>query len=191
MEKQDSKNILLVIFAVIITAVIVGGGMYWWQTSDTTDLTVKDDADPVEEVIAELEPTEQTEQVVAINKVVGYNCEQSGGKYSNGTCTCSDGEYEESTGYCITAFGTPGGELHKEAVKLQELVMLKNTIVAYNCEQSGGTFGDSGCLCPKEQGDQFKYDSETGYCMTAFGIPGGELGETEKKLQELQMLKNQ
>ncbi|MBP7992821.1 MAG: hypothetical protein KAZ30_04210 [Candidatus Magasanikbacteria bacterium] len=87
--------------------------------------------------------------------------------------------------------GVPGGELQsEEAVKL-ELVMLKNTIVDYNCTQSGGTFKDLKCTCPKIDGEQLSYDSETGYCMEAFGIPGGELGQTERKLQELVMMKKQ
>ena len=72
-----------------------------------------------------------------------------------------------------------------------ESTTASNQVVEYNCEQSGGTFGNNDCSCPTEQGEQLEYDSETGYCMSAFGIPGGELGETAKDLQELEMLKNQ
>ena len=64
-------------------------------------------------------------------------------------------------------------------------------IIAYNCESSGGTFKGSECACPKEQGEKLKYDPKTGYCMTSFGIAGGYQGEVERKLQELEMLKNQ
>ena len=64
-------------------------------------------------------------------------------------------------------------------------------IAKYNCEQSSGTFNNGTCNCPEVENDQFTYDADTGYCMTSFGIPGGALGETEKKLQELVMLKNQ
>jgi len=72
----------------------------------------------------------------------------------------------------------------------------KNTfeqIAKFNCEQSGGTFSQSQCQCPKESraADSFTYEESTGYCIDSFGIPGGEEGETAKKLQELQMLKNQ
>lgn len=60
-------------------------------------------------------------------------------------------------------------------------------IVKFNCEQSGGNFNGSACTCK----DDSTYEAETGYCVTPFGTPDGELGDTAKKLQELQMLKNQ
>ena len=187
MEEQNSKSLLPVVLAVIITAVVVGGGMYWWQSSQTPQPTTEK-TKTVDETSAE---PKTVESAAANTQIAEYNCKQSGGSFSNSTCTCSDGEYEKSTGYCITAIGSPGGELQKEAAKLQELVMLKNTIVTYNCKQSGGTFKNDACSCPTDQGEKLEYDSDTGYCMSAFGIPGGEQGETAKKLQELEMLKNQ
>jgi len=187
-SSHSSMKFLPVILAVIITAVVVGGGVYWWQSSQAPQPTTESETSTADETSAE---PATVESAAASNQVVEYNCEQSGGSYSNGACSCSDGEYEKSTGYCITAIGSPGGELQKEAAKLQELVMLKNTIVTYNCKQSGGTFKNDACSCPTEQGEKLEYDSDTGYCMSAFGIPGGEQGETAKKLQELEMLKNQ
>ena len=45
---------------------------------------------------------------------------------------------------------------------------------------------------PKVNGaPAFTYGERDGYCVDSFGAPGGELGETVKKLQELQMLKSQ
>lgn len=188
MDEQNSKSLIPVVLAVIITAVVVGGGMYWWQSSQAPQSTTESETKTADETSAE---PATVESAAANNKVVEYNCKQSGGSYSNSGCSCSDSEYEKSTGYCITEIGGPGGELQKEAAKLQELGMLKNTIVTYNCEQSGGTFNNDACSCPTEQGEKLEYDSGTGYCMSAFGIPGGEQGETAKKLQELEMLKNQ
>lgn len=176
MEQNKNSVVLPVIVSVIVTIIVVGGGMYWWQTTQTAQLAMD---------------SETVGNVAVDTQIVVYNCKQSGGSYTNGTCACSDGEYDEDTGYCITAFGTPGGALHEEAAKLQELKILKNTVVSYNCEQSGGAFGNDECSCPIEQNDQLEYDSNTGYCMSAFGIPGGDLGETAKKLQELNILKNQ
>ena len=185
---HSSMKFLPVVLAVIITAVVVGGGVYWWQSSQAPQPTTESETSTADETSAE---RATVESAATSNQVEEYNCEQSGGSYSNGACSCSESEYEESTGYCITAFGTPGGELHEQATKLQESVMIKNTIVTYNCEQSGGTFSNDACSCPTEQGEKLEYDSDTGYCMSAFGIPGGEQGETAKKLQELEMLKNQ
>jgi len=68
-------------------------------------------------------------------------------------------------------------------------------IVKFNCEQSGGTFSRNECQCPEEPevngAPAFAYGERDGYCVDSFGTPGGELGETVKKLQELQTLKSQ
>lgn len=150
MNEQSYKKFLPVVIAVVITAVVVGGSMYCWQFLQTAD---------------------------NCTQVIKYNCEQSGGIYSDGICTCSEDEYEkyeESTGYCITAIGIPGGELQEQAAKLQELVMLKNTIVRHNCEKSGGTFSENICSCPMEQGEKLTYDTNTGYCTPDLA-GGGEV----------------
>lgn len=168
--KQYSKILLPVILAVIITAILVGGGMFWMTKSSPAN-----------------------------NQIVKYNCEQSGGAFNNDKCDCpfeeqlgqtSDSMYDESTGYCQTTHGGPGGVLQEEMASILGLKIIKNTIVSYNCEQSGGTFDNDACSCTEEDAD-LEYDSTTGYCMTPFGTPGGEEGETAKKLLELEMLKNQ
>lgn len=75
-------------------------------------------------------------------------------------------------------FGLTVGE-EEEAQAAQALKMKE---VA--CEDSGGTFDGENCECPDETyGDDwplYTYDEETGYCMDAFGIPGGALGEQAK-----------
>ena len=76
-------------------------------------------------------------------------------------------------------FGLTIGE-EEEAQAAQALKMKE---VA--CEDSGGTFSGETCECPDETyGDDwplYTYDEETGYCMDAFGLPGGALGEEAKK----------
>ncbi|QQR83994.1 hypothetical protein IPJ72_02240 [Candidatus Peregrinibacteria bacterium] len=59
-----------------------------------------------------------------------------------------------------------------------------------SCIQSGGEFKNNECKCPEVDGELMEYEGSTGYCMTAFGIPGGNLGEQAQKLQELEMMKD-
>lgn len=63
------------------------------------------------------------------------------------------------------------------------------------CEQSGGSISGVACICPSEpavaEAPAYVYDEGTGLCTDPFGIPGGERGETARKLQEYQILKNQ
>lgn len=128
----------------------------------------------------------------AAYQVVKYNCEQSGGVFGNKQCNCGVGNtYDKNSGLCATPMGTAGGNSGDVEKQGQELLMLKNTIVQYNCEASGGSFKNTACICPKENGETLKYDSETGYCMTDFGIPGGDEGETARKLASCEMMKNQ
>lgn len=93
--------IWVVAISVAATAVVVGGGVYLWQSLLT-------------------EPVVDTSG----DQIVQFNCEQSGGAYSNQNCNCSaEDSYEDSTGYCITADGSPGGELGEQAKKLLEAEM--------------------------------------------------------------------
>jgi len=54
-------------------------------------------------------------------------------------------------------------------------------IVQYHCENSGGTFTNNTCECPYEedfdQTSESQYETDTGYCITTHGNPGGEVGE--------------
>jgi len=190
---MNGKNIVLpIVISVIITAIVVGGGMYLWQMSMADEGTADLPAIGMGETETEAPPPAAAD--MADSAIVKYNCEQSGGTYRNGACNCpleSEGEgqfqYEAETGYCISEFGIPGGELGHTAIKMQELTMLKNQIVRFNCEQSGGEYKDDSCDCSSLDDEFAEYDNSTGYCVTANGSPGGELGETARKLLECEM----
>jgi len=63
-----------------------------------------------------------------------------------------------------------------------------NQIAKFNCEQSGGLYESATCDCSKVDGEFGEYEKETGYCLTAVGSPGGELGEEAKKLHAMQSI---
>ncbi len=126
-----------------------------------------------------------------VSKAVITNCQKSGGSYSKpeNICACpveyeEQLKYEADTGYCMSAFGTPGGELGETARKLQAFEILSNEKrsellgpISYNCKLSSGEFVDSVCVCPIEehlgQTQEMVYDESTGFCQTTAGGPGG------------------
>ncbi|MFH2062593.1 MAG: hypothetical protein ABIJ46_00355 [bacterium] len=65
------------------------------------------------------------------------------------------------------------------------------SLVRHNCEQSGGSFVDGSCAClPVRDGEamrNFEYQAGTGNCVDEFGLPGGELGELERRLAEAEL----
>lgn len=161
---------LAVLITVVVTAVIVSVGGYFLLNFLT--------------------------QGVDNGDIVKFNCEQSGGLYNNETCECSGEEfYEEETGYCIAANGSPGGELGDQARELLEARVQETTIevmekiVEFNCQQSGGEYLESVCNCSEIE--DATYEEETGYCVMPDGSPDGELGEQAKKLLELKTLKSE
>ncbi len=95
----------------------------------------------------------------------------------------------------VTALIVGGGMYWWQTSKVVSETNTYEQIAKFNCEQSGGTFSESKCQCPQEPevngAPAFTYGERDGYCVDSFGTPGGELGETVKKLQELQMLKSQ
>jgi hypothetical protein len=108
---QQKSAVGVVVLAIVVTALVVGGGMYWWQTS---------------QISLETNASEQ---------IVEFNCEQSGGIFSENKCQCPQEPkvngapaftYGERDGYCVDSFGTPGGELGETVKKLQELQTLKS-----------------------------------------------------------------
>lgn len=199
MNQEALKGMLITVVLSVVTSAIVGGTIFY-SLSNRGDYREKKMY--LKNTVTSEQNTMMNQKnvagqkvenkMVSTDKIAAHNCKQTGGSFANSSCACQkDFKYDTETGYCMGAMGVAGGDLQsEEAVKL-ELVMLKNTIVDYNCTQSGGTFKDLKCACPKATGDQLKYDPETGYCMDSFGAPGGELGQTERKLQELMMLKNQ
>lgn len=134
---------------------------------------------------------------------IEYNCELSGGRFENENCTCSlelnqtqDEMYDQETGFCQTTFGGPGGDAFEASIGLPYgSYGFWTSIVVDLCEQSGGSMSGAACICPSEPSvagtPAYTYSKETGLCMDSFGIPGGEQGETAKKLQEFEMLKNE
>lgn len=199
MNQEALKGMVTTVIVSVVTSAIVGGAIFYSLSGGGDDrdekmylkkpMTTEQNAMMDQKKVVE---EKMENKVMSNDKIATFNCKQTGGSFANATCTCpKDHKYNTETGYCMGAMGVPGGEMQsEEAIKL-ELIMLKNTIVDYNCTQSGGTFKDLKCTCPKMSGDQLKYDSDTGYCMDSFGTPGGELGQIERKLQELEMLKNQ
>ena len=49
-------------------------------------------------------------------------------------------------------------------------------VVQYNCEQTGGSFIDNNCECPKGALPDM-YEKTSGYCTTDMGTTGGKIGE--------------
>ena len=62
-------------------------------------------------------------------------------------------------------------------------------LIEYKCKESGGEFKEGECDC-SATGDEF-VQYEEGYCITAIGLPGGEILEQYKRDLELKMLKNE
>gem|GEM_PF-6047076 len=76
------------------------------------------------------------------------------------------------------AFGLIIGE--EENAQAAQALKMKEVA----CEDSGGSFNGTECECPDDTyGDNwplYTYDEDSGYCMDAFGVPGGILGEQAK-----------
>ncbi|MFH1252755.1 MAG: hypothetical protein V1664_00255 [Candidatus Uhrbacteria bacterium] len=133
-----------------------------------------------------------TEAESTVSEIAITNCQKSGGSYSKSEniCVCSieydeQLKYDSDTGYCMSAFGTPGGELGETARKLQAFEILSNENqsellgpISYNCKLSGGEFVDSVCVCPIEeqlgQTQEMMYDKNSGFCQTTHGGSGGD-----------------
>lgn len=121
---MDKKNIGPVVIAVIVTAIVVAAGMHYcqmWRINNPYQYNMMYGDNPYR-----YNMMNGTERMSAVS----FNCKQSGGTFQNGSCRCSTtGEekstYEPSTGYCITADGSPAGELGVQARQLLEFKMMK------------------------------------------------------------------
>ncbi|MBT4856866.1 hypothetical protein HON52_01630 [Candidatus Uhrbacteria bacterium] len=97
---------------------------------------------------------------------IQFTCEYSGGVFKGDVCVCPIEEqlgqtqemmYDESTGYCQTTYGGPGGDASNVLLGFEYFF----SIVEYNCNESGGiSHTYSRCQCP----DGSEYDKDTGYC---------------------------
>src|SRR3989338_314563 len=84
---------------------------------------------------------------VSIIGPIQYTCELSDGVFENGLCTCPIEEqlaqtqkmmYDESTGFCQTTFGGPGGDAFNAGVGLPwGSYRYYDDIINYWCEESG------------------------------------------------------
>lgn len=159
---QVSKMILIA----VIAAVIGGGGVYLWQVNEPPD------SPPVSTQEQGLNEPETTTKSATTNEFTGvakYNCEKSGGSFSNNSCVCPIEEelgqtqemmYDKNTGYCQTTYGGQGGDAFAASVGLPYAdYSFYNDIVQNNCKETGGEFLYV-CNCPNGE----TYDKSTGYC---------------------------
>lgn len=141
---QGCYKIWHIISAIVITALLIGGGVYYWQSSKTPALSP---ATVVKTNVVKEKTTTATKTTPIITtsdtqKIVAYNCEQSGGTYENNKCTCPSGtyemngkqlpkyKYEKDTGYCSDPMGIEGGNIGDMVKKVLELERLKFSIKA-------------------------------------------------------------
>lgn len=99
---------------------------------------------------------------------IKYNCELSGGKFKNNTCSCRpDGEeiqanvYDEQTGFCQSDIGGPAGDAFSASIGLPygEYGYYQGIIIDL-CQKSGGELSGAACICPSGE----LYDRTTGQC---------------------------
>ena len=157
------------IISVVVTAVIVGSSVYLWQVSKSPAPTLPADT------ITNQKQTNQkksasTAQSNEWEGLIKYNCEFSGGSFTNGTCKCllekdisqtQEDMYDKNTGYCQTTHGGPGGDAFASSVGLPwGDFSFWNHIVENNCTDTGGNWGTARCNCTDEK----IYNKFNGYC---------------------------
>ncbi|MBI2436728.1 MAG: hypothetical protein HYV41_03235 [Candidatus Magasanikbacteria bacterium] len=158
---QASKIILVA----IIAALIGSGSTYLWQTNQSK---ISPPVDTQEQEINEPEVTTTVSSTNEFAGVVKYNCEKSGGSFSNNTCECplegpqtQEEMYDKSTGYCQSSIGGPAGDAFAASIGLPygDYGFFMDIIVN-SCEESGGEMSGAACICSKNM----TYDKATGYC---------------------------
>src|SRR3989338_367085 len=107
------SQIIRTILVVFITAIVVGGGVYLWQSSQMSA------SSPINTQKEKPSKPEITPEIITPNKceeILKYNCELSGGSFSDNNCECPIEEevgqtqalmYDKSTGYCQATEGGP------------------------------------------------------------------------------------
>jgi hypothetical protein len=152
---ETSKIIL-----VAIAAMLIGGGIvYFLQAGNRTESTTSSSQ-------------KQTELQTAVSLMTGaarYNCELSGGSFTDGVCECPLEEglaqtqemmYDKGSGFCQTTHGGHGGDAFAASVGFPygDYAYFID-IVQHNCKETGGEFLYF-CICA----DNKSYDKSTGYC---------------------------
>lgn len=169
-----TQTIKMVIIA-IVAALIGSGGVYMWQINKSPDSP-------------SVSTQEQPENITisSTEGAVKYNCELSGGSFSNNNCTCLEEEsfreinkyncentgtclneqevkdlvYDKNTGFCQTMQGGPAGDAFYSSIGLPYGDYdYYQEIVINNCNNSGGQHLTT-CNCPAGK----SYDKKTGYC---------------------------
>ncbi len=107
---MEKKNVIIVVCLFLAVAGIAYGTTFHRGTEESASLGSKK---------------------IGGEGAVRFNCEQSGGSYTNNVCACpTEGDdasvYEESSGFCMTAFGSPAGALGQDARARLELQMEAN-----------------------------------------------------------------
>lgn len=155
------------VLVAVIAALIGGGGVYFWQTNESQE------SPSVSVQEQELNEPETITEVTSSNEwdeLVGYNCELSGGSFSDSVCECPLEErqtqemmYDKKTGYCQTTFGGPGGAAFAVSVGLpnpEGAYYFWTDVVGNNCTETDGDWLNARCSCS----DGKTYDKSTGYC---------------------------
>lgn len=150
---QTSKMILVA----VVAALIGGSGIYLWQANQS----------PISPPVT---TQEQKINEPEVTGVVKYNCEKSGGSFTNKNCVCpieaelgqtQEMMYDKNTGYCQTTAGGPGGDAFAASIGLPYGAYgYFMNIIVNSCEKSGGGMSGAACICSKNT----TYDKSTGYC---------------------------
>ncbi len=158
---QTSKLILIAIVATLLGGV----GVYLWQnnvTQESPSVSVQEEELNEPEIITKIETSDEW------NELIAYNCELSGGTFSNNSCSCPlEGEqtqeemYDKSTGYCQSSMGGPAGDAYAVSVGLPwGNYSFWTEIVENNCTETGGDWLNARCTC----GEGSTYSKSTGKC---------------------------
>ncbi|MFA6132350.1 MAG: hypothetical protein WC702_04830 [Patescibacteria group bacterium] len=113
-------------------------------------------------------PTTQQEEQTQLTGPISYNCELSGGAFTNGECVCpiasfqtQDEMYDKETGFCQSDVGGPAGDAFNASIGLPwGEYSYWNQIIVKLCEESDGEISGIACICPLEK----TYDKTTGQC---------------------------
>ncbi|MDD2785602.1 MAG: hypothetical protein PHS79_01760 [Patescibacteria group bacterium] len=158
---------LKMIFVAVVAALIGGSGTYLYQANQSP---ISPLANTQERKINEPEVTTAIGSANKFTGVAKYNCEKSGGSFTNNSCVCpieaelgqtQEMMYDKNTGYCQTTAGGPGGDAFATSIGLPygDYGFFMGIIVN-SCEKSGGEMSGAACICSKNT----TYDKSTGYC---------------------------
>jgi hypothetical protein len=101
---------------------------------------------------------------------ISYNCELSGGEFTNGQCLCPTEDtptqteqsmYDPATGFCQSTMGGAASDAFNASLGLPYGTYdYYFSIVEYHCAESGGNFLNARCDCGNQT-----YNDTTGQCQ--------------------------